>query len=73
MKFNYICYENKISLYNDFSTNLSILLDLYKKNKDTVFINLVFYLADFFFKELKDQNILKNDKIFEEKVLYRII
>ena len=67
LKFNYICHENKISLYDDFSKNLSILLNLYKKNKDSVFINLVFYLADFFFKELKDKNVIKIDKFYEDK------
>ena len=67
LKFNYIFDENKISLNNDFLDNLSLLLNLYKKNKDTVFINLVFYLADFFFKELKDKNIIKIDKFYEDK------
>ena len=67
LKFNYICHQNKISLNNDFSDNLSLLLNLYKKNKDTVFINLVFYLADFFFKALKDKNIIRNDKLYEDK------
>ena len=50
LKFNYICSENKISINNDFLKNLSLLLNLYKKNKDNFFINLIFYLADFFFK-----------------------
>jgi DNA polymerase-3 subunit delta' len=67
LKFNYICHQNKISLNDDFSDNLPLLLNLYKKNKDTVFINLVFYLADFFFKELKDKNIIKLDKFYEDK------
>ena len=67
LKFNYICNENKISLSNNFSDNLSLLLNLYKKNKDTVFINLVFYLADCFFKELKKKNIVKIDKFYEDK------
>ena len=67
LKFNYICLENKISLDNDFLKNLSLLLNLYKKNKDTVFINLIFYLANFFFNELKDKNVIKNDKIYEDK------
>ena len=67
LKFNYICHENKISLNNSFTDNLSFLLNLYKKNKDTVFINLVFYLADFLFKELKDKNIIKIDKFYEDK------
>ena len=67
LKFNFICHENKISLNNNFSYNLTLLLNLYKKNKDAVFTNLVFYLADFFFRELKDKNIMKIDKIYEDK------
>ena len=67
LKFNYILHENKISLNDDFSENLSNLLNLYKKNKDAIFINLVFYLADFFFKELKDKNIIINDKFYEDR------
>ena len=67
LKFNYILHENKISLNNDFLGNLSILLSLYKKKQDIVFIDLVFYLADFFFKSLKDKNIIKNDKFYEDK------
>ena len=47
--------------------NLSLLLNLYKKNKDILIINLVFYLADEYFKYLKDNNTLKNEKIFEIK------
>ena len=30
-------------------------------------INLLFYLADQYFKYIKDKNLLKNDKIFEIK------
>ena len=67
LKFNYICHENKISLNNNFLDNLSLLLNLYKKNKDTVFINLIFYLVDFYFKELKDKNLTKVDKFYEDK------
>ena len=67
LKFNYICSENKISINNDFLKNLSLLLNLYKKNKDTVFINLVFYLNNFFFKELKNKNTIKIDKFYADK------
>ena len=67
LKYNYILYENKIKLNNNFSDNLFLLLNLYKKNKDTVFINLVFYLADFFFKELRDKNTIEIDKFYENK------
>ena len=67
IKFNYFCKEHDILPTNNFVENLSLLLNLYKKNKDILIINLVFYLADEYFKYLKDNNIYKNEKIFEIK------
>ena len=67
VKFNYFCKEYDILPTNNFVENLSLLLNLYKKNKDILIINLVFYLADEYFKYLKDNNTLKNEKIFEIK------
>ena len=67
VKFNHICKEYNIIPTNDFVENLNILLNLYKKNKDIIFINLAFFIADNYFKNLKDQNLLKNNKIFEIK------
>jgi len=67
VKFNYLCKEYDILPTNNFVENLSLLLNLYKKNKDILIINLVFYLADEYFKYLKDNNIYKNEKIFEIK------
>ena len=30
-----------------------------------IFIDIIFYLSDFYFRNLKDQDVLKNDKIYE--------
>jgi DNA polymerase-3 subunit delta' len=67
LKFNYAFDICDISLANNFTDNLLKLLNLHKKNKDILFIDIIFYLLDSYFKDLKDQNILKNDKIFELK------
>ena len=67
LKFNYICNEYNISPSNNFVENLSKLLNLYKKNKDNLFINVAFFIADFHFKYLRDKNLINNDKIFEMK------
>lgn len=67
IKFNYICEKYDIFPNNDFSKNLSTLLNIYKKNKESIIIYLVFYLADFYFMNLRDKNIIKNDKIYEIK------
>ncbi len=67
LKFNYAFDEYDILYTNNFTDNLSKLLNLHKKNKDILFIDIIFYLSDIYFKNLKDQNILKNDRIFELK------
>ena len=62
-----IKYHHKL---NDFIENLSILLNLYKKNKDILFINLAFFLADYYFKEFKMKKFLKMIKFMKLKILY---
>ena len=67
MKFNYLCKELNIFPSNDFVENFSLLLNLYKKNKDIIFINLIFFIVEYHFKNLKKDGLFKNDKIFETK------
>ena len=67
IKYNYICEEYGILPKNDFVENLTLLLNLYKKNKDILFINLAFFIADYYFKDIKNKNLFKNDKFFEIK------
>ena len=67
VKFNYLCKEFNISATGSFIENLTLLLNLYKKNKDILFINLAFFLADNHFSELQRKKILNNDKIYEMK------
>ena len=67
VKFNYICKEYDISQSNNFIENLSKLLNLYKKNKDILFINLAFFIVDCYFLQLKHKKLSNNDKIFENK------
>ena len=40
IKFDYILNSNNINLIDDYISNLSILLNLYKKKKDILFLNL---------------------------------
>ncbi len=65
--FNYLFGKHSISQTNNFTDNLSKLLNLHKKSKDLLFIDIIFYLSEIYFKNLNDQKILKNDKIFELK------
>ena len=67
VKFNYLCKELNIFPSNDFVENFSLLLNLYKKNKDIIFINLIFFIVEYHFKNLKKDGLFKNDNIFETK------
>tara|TARA_E500000178_G_C16972363_1_gene731584 strand:- start:420 stop:1355 length:936 start_codon:yes stop_codon:yes gene_type:complete len=67
IKFDHICKVNKILPSGDFIDNLSSLLNLYRKNKDILFINLATFLTDCYFKDLKFGKILKNIDIYDTK------
>ena len=65
--FDHICKVNKILPSGDFIDNLSSLLNLYRKNKDILFINLAHFLTDCYFKDLKFCKIFKNNNIYDTK------
>ena len=67
IKFNYICNEFNISPLKNYQENLSILLNLFKKNKEILFINMAFFITDIYFRNLIGKNSFKNHKIFEIK------
>jgi DNA polymerase-3 subunit delta' len=67
IKFNYIFEENNIFIEKNFIDNLTILLGLYKKNKDTIFIDMTLFLADSYLNVLKNKNLLSHEKIIELK------
>ena len=67
IKFNYICNEYNIYIDNEFLDNLSLLLNLYKKNKEILFIDMAFYLTDLYFKDFKNKDVIKRDKIYDLK------
>ena len=67
VKYNYICKEHDISIDNNLIENISILLNLFKKNKDNTYKDLVFFITEIYFKELQKNKSLKNEKIYDNK------
>ena len=67
IKFSYIIKEFDISIEHDLVENLSLLLNLYKKNKDILFINIIFFIVDLYFKKLINKNIYEINNIYEIK------
>lgn len=67
LKFNYLFKEYDISLNDDFCENISLLLNLYRKDKEILFVNLIFFIVDYYFTNLKNSNDFKNYEIYETK------
>ncbi len=67
MSFNKIFEENKINTGEDFLKNLEILLNLYKKNKNIDLINIILFLTDYYFYNLKEKKIDNIERVIENK------
>ena len=67
LKFNYICDENNILLDGNFINNLTVLLNLYKKDKNIIFIDMISFLTDNYFNILRQKNLFTSEKIIEYK------
>lgn len=67
IKFNYFFGENKISANDDYIKNLGNLLNLYKKDKQIIFIDLILFLTNSYFDNLNNKKLFTNEKIVEYK------
>ena len=67
LSFNKIFEENKINTGEDFLKNLEILLNLYKKNKNIDLINIILFLTDYYFYNLKEKKIDNIERVLENK------
>ena len=67
IKFNYFFEENKISTNEDYLKNLGNLLNLYKKDKQIIFIDLILFLTNSYFDNLNNKKLFTNEKIVEYK------
>jgi DNA polymerase III subunit delta' len=67
IKLNYILKKYEISTQNEYLKNLTMLLNLYKKDKETIFIDTIKFLTDNYFIQLKNTNSFTNYQIIEYK------
>ena len=67
IKFNYIFDEHMINPDKDYLKNLTIILNLYKKNKEIIFIDMILFLTNIYFNNAKNKNLMTNEKIYENK------
>jgi hypothetical protein len=67
LKYNHLCNEFQIDPIDNYENNLTLLLNLYKKNKDITYIHLVLFITDYYLKNLGDKKLFKIDEIYEIK------
>ena len=67
ISFNKIFEENEINFNDDFQKNLVKLLNLYKKNKNKNFINIILFITENYFYNLRIKKNYNIGKIIENK------
>jgi DNA polymerase-3 subunit delta' len=67
IKFNYILDENKILVNDDFQKNLEYILQLYKKEKNIIFIDVILFLTNNYFNNLNKKSIYSKEEIIDYK------
>lgn len=61
IKYNFIFEQNKIDLSLDYLDNLKTLINLYKKEKNIFYKELIYFFTDYHFCNLKKQNSISNE------------
>ena len=67
LNFNDILTKHDISLEDDYLDNFSLLLNIYKKEKDYTIIELVLYLTEIYFLKALKKKDVNLEKIVENK------
>ena len=68
LRYNYIFRKIKIDFQNNFLSNLIILLNEYKKNKNFFYINLIKFYIDYHFENLNQQRSSINIENLNKKI-----
>ena len=67
IKFNYFISENKIDINENLVINITKIINFYKKEKDVFFINLIFFIIDYYFKSLNNNTYI-NEKLINDRL-----
>ena len=67
IKFDYLLSEHKINLNDDLIKNISFILNLYKKDKDILFINIIFFIINNYLINKRKIKSFNNEKLFKVK------
>ncbi len=67
LKYNYFFKIHKINPKKDFSINLKKILDLYKKDKDFIYRDILLYFTEYYFENLKHKNVKNSEEIIKNR------
>ena len=67
IKFNYIFNENKINLDDKFINNINHILNLYKKEKNVLYKDLLIFFTEYYLKTIKIYNNVDKLEIIEKR------
>lgn len=67
LRFNNICVLNKIDINGEYLDNISTLLMIYKKEKNSDIIDFILYLTEMYFYNLTKKKSGNFEKVFEKK------
>ena len=58
--YNYILGKKKINLDDKFSTNFNAILNFYKKEKDVLYKDLLFFYTDYYLKNMQKKRVINS-------------
>ena len=67
IKFNHIFNENKINPDDKFIYNINLILNLYKKEKNVLYKDLLLFFTEYYLKTIKIYNNVDKLKIIEKR------
>jgi len=66
--YNEICNQKKLDLSQNFLENMEILLNFYKKEKNSNYINLLLFYTELYFYKLRIEKSFKFEKISNKRI-----
>ena len=71
IKFNYILKEKKLELEGKFLKNIEIILNLYKKEKETFYRDFLLFFIDYFLQISFISNSINKDEIIKNRYFFK--
>tara|TARA_B100000941_G_C28452756_1_gene526031 strand:- start:145 stop:1074 length:930 start_codon:yes stop_codon:yes gene_type:complete len=68
IKLNYLLENDKFDINQNYNKNLNKLINLYKKDKEEFYNNVILLYTDYYFENLMKKKVYPNQKIIDDRV-----